>query len=54
MIEGTNKRPANSATVEVKGLPEGARSQPGHHAPVASLLNRERVGRNVNRHAIAD
>jgi hypothetical protein len=33
MVEDANKRPTNSPTAEVKGLPEGARSQPGHHAP---------------------
>ena len=33
MVKDTNKRPTNSPTVEVNGLPEGARSQPGHHAP---------------------
>lgn len=52
MIGGTNKRPANSAVAGVKGLPKGARLQPGHHDPVASLLNREKTGRNVNLYAI--
>jgi hypothetical protein len=33
MVEDVNRRPTNSSTVEVNGLPEGAHSHPSHHAP---------------------
>src|SRR5690242_11668433 len=47
MVKAANERPTSSSMVEVKGLPEGARSQPGHHGPWNVTMNRARMGRKA-------
>jgi hypothetical protein len=54
MVEDANKRPTNSPPVEANGLSEGARSQPGHHAPSCVTVEAGENGTEGHGHRLAD